>query len=73
LFFIFQCLCASLSNKTTNKIPIKRKNKVVHVSVVVKSGINKDTLPYMSSFFQGQTPKSDPAIKPTIIDIVMDL
>ena len=26
----------------------------------------------MSSFFQGQTPKSDPAIKPTIIDIVMD-
>ena len=27
----------------------------------------------MSSFFQGQTPKSDPAIKPTIIDIVMDL
>ena len=46
---------------------------MIHVSVIVKSGKNNDVLPYMSSFFQGQTPRSEPAIKPVIIEIVIDL
>ena len=45
----------------------------MRVSLDVKSGINKDLSPFILSFFQGQTPKSDPPIKPTMIDIVMVL
>lgn len=43
------------------------------VSLDVKSGINKDLFPFTLSFFHGHTPKSDPAIKPTMIDIVIVL
>ena len=38
-----------------------------------KSGKNKETFPSNDSIFQGQTPRRDPAINPTIIDIVIDL
>ena len=34
---------------------------------------NKETLPFSDSVFHGQTPLRDPAINPTIIDIVIDL
>ena len=46
---------------------------MTRVSVDKISGINKELPPFIFSFFQGQTAKSDPPIKPTIIDIVMVL
>ena len=49
------------------------KNKVIMVSVDEISGINKELSPSMFLFFQGQTPKSDPPIKPTMVDIVIVL
>ena len=38
-----------------------------------QSGKNKEILPSNASVFHGQTPLRDPAINPTIIDIVIDL
>jgi hypothetical protein len=66
-------LLANLSNKTTNKIPIRILKMVIQVCAIEKSGKNNDTFPIMSSSFHGHTPASDPAIKPTIIEIVIVL
>ena len=64
-------MLANLSNKTTNKIPIKILKIVIQVSKSEKFGMNNDTFPIIFSSFQGQTPIKDPAINPTIIEIVV--
>ena len=46
---------------------------VIQVCAIEKSGINNDTFPIMSTSFHGHTPTKDPAMKPTMMDIVIVL